>query len=145
VTVGEWRAVGLGAAPVLEAVAMDPQALPTRRARALAALGVVRPTRAGRLARQLASDLTGPVPLRSAAVEAMASLLGPEATGALEPLLRDREPVVRMRSAEALAASGAAGCRVVMAEARTHPPSDPVSRTAARCEAQLRSSPGSDR
>ena len=99
VTVAEWRAVGPDAAPVLEAVAADAQALPTRRARALAALGLVRPTAAGPLVRRLASDVTAPVVLRSAAVEVAAGVLGADAQGVLVPLLGDREAVVRLRSA----------------------------------------------
>ena len=51
VTVAEWRALGPAAAPALEAVARDAGALPTRRARALAALGVVQPTAAAPLVR----------------------------------------------------------------------------------------------
>jgi HEAT repeat protein len=83
--------------------------------------------------------------LRSAAVEAAASVLGADAMGVLVPLLQDREPVVRLRSAQALAASGAAGCGAVKAEARTRPASDPVARTGARCEELLRSRPTPDR
>jgi len=41
VTVAEWRALGSEAGPVLEAVARDAAALPTRRTRALAALGAI--------------------------------------------------------------------------------------------------------
>src|SRR5262249_49023418 len=51
ITVAEWKAVGPEAAPVLEAVARDAGALPTRRARALAALGVLRPSAAAPLVR----------------------------------------------------------------------------------------------
>ena len=141
VTVAEWRALGPDAAPVLEAVAADLRAVPTRRARALAALGVVRPTAAAPLATRLASDVTAPPVLRSAAVEAAASVLGVEARGILVPLLRDRQPLVRLRSAQTLAASGEAGCRAVIAEAARRPASDPVARTAASCEARLRSAP----
>ena len=53
--------------------------------------------------------------------------------GMRSPFLRDREARVRRRSAEALAASGDAGCRVLTNEARTRPVSDPVVRAAAAC------------
>lgn len=138
VTVAEWRALGPDAAPVLEGIARDPSALPTRRARALAALGAVRPAAAGPLIRQLVAEPGAPVVLRCAAVDVAPGVLGSETPGVLVPLLRDREALVRLRSARVLAASGAAGCRAVVAEARSLPTSDPVARTAASCEAQLR-------
>jgi HEAT repeat protein len=139
VTVAEWRAMGSAAAPVVEAVARDPRALPTRRARALAALGVVRPDAAAPLIRELASDATVPPALRSAAVDAAPGVLGAEAPHLLVPLLRDPAPLIRMHSAQALVSTGPAGCRVVVAEARTRSSSDPVARAAGRCDAQLRS------
>lgn len=145
VTVAEWRSLPAEAAPVLEAVARDRTALPTWRARALAALGVVQPAAAAPLVRGLATDVTAPVVLRSAAVDGAPGVLGAEARGVLVPLLRDREAAVRLRSARALAGSGAAGCRAVIVEARSRPVSDPVARTAASCEARLRENPARDR
>lgn len=133
VTVAEWQALGPEAAPVLENVARDARDLPTRRARALAALGVLCPAAAAPLVRQLASDGTAPVPLRTAALEVAPGVLGADAPGFLAPFLRDREARVRRRSAEALAASGVAGCRVLATEAKTRPASDPVVRAAAAC------------
>ena len=144
VTVAEWQALGPGAAPVLEAVARDAGALPTRRARALAALGVVRPAAAAPLVRRLASVATVPTTLRTAAVDVAPGVLGADATGFLAPFLRDREARVRRHSAEALATSGAAGCRVLAAEARTRPASDPVAGAAAACAARG-GSPAPDR
>lgn len=140
VSVAEWRALGPEAAPVLERMARDPAALPTRRARALAALGAVRQSVAGSLIRELAADRSAPDVLRCAAVDAAPSVLGPAATELLAPLLRDLDPVVRLRSAQALAGSGAAGCHAVAAQARTLAASDAIARTAATCEARLRSS-----
>lgn len=145
VTVAEWRALGPEAAPLLDRVARDRAALPTRRARALAALGAVRAAAAGPLIRELAAERTAPPVLRCAAVDAAPTVLGPEASDVLVPLLRDPEAGVRLRSARVLAASGAVGCRAVAARARTLPPSDPLARTAAMCEAQLRPGPPSAR
>jgi len=141
VTVAQWRALGPEAGPLLESVARDPSALPTRRARALAALGAGWPASAGPLIRQLVADGTAPVVLRCAAVDVAASVLGPETPDVLVPLLRDREPLVRLESAKVLASSTAAGCQAVAAQARSLPASDPVARTAASCEAQLRATP----
>ena len=145
VTVAEWRALGSDAAPLLERVARDRAALPTRRARALAALGAVRPAAAGALIRELVAQDTAPVVLRCAAVDAAPGVLGPAAAEVLLPLLGDQEGTLRLRSARVLAASGPGGCRALSTRARTLPTSDPVARTAARCEAQLRASPTSDR
>ena len=138
VTVAEWRALPSDAAQALESVARDRTALPTWRARALAALGVVRPSAAAPLVRQLAADVTAPVVLRSAAVDGAPSVLGATAREVLVPLLRDPASAVRLRSAQALAGSGAAGCHAVAAEARNRPASDPIARTAASCAARLR-------
>ena len=145
VTVAEWRSLSPDAAPVLEAVARDRTALPTWRARALAALGVVRPPAAGPLVRELAADVTAPLILRSAAVDGAANVLGAAAQEVLVPLLRDRDAAVRLRSARALVGSGAGGCRALVAEARSRAASDPVARTAASCAAQLRETPPRDR
>ena len=138
ITVAEWQALGAAAGPALEATARDVRALPTWRARALAALGVVQPAAAAALVRQLASDSGAPALLRSAAVDAAPGVLGPETVGFLTPFLRDTDGVVRQRAAEALATSGAAGCRAVMTEAKARSASDPVAKTAAACAEQLR-------
>jgi HEAT repeat protein len=138
VTVAEWKALGPAAAPALEAAARDATALPSRRARALAALGVVQPAAAAPLVRQLAVDSRVPPLLRSAAVDAAPGVLGAETVGFLTPFLRDTDGVVRQRAAEALAGSGAAGCGAVVSEARTRSPSDPVAKAAAACAEQPR-------
>ena len=141
VSVAEWQALGPAAAPTLETVARDDAALPTRRARALAALGVVQPASAAPLVRRLVSDLTAPPLLRSAAVDAAPGVLGPDAVAFLAPFLRDADAVVRLRAAEALVASGTTGCRVVMSEAKTRATRDPVARTAERCTEQRTGAP----
>jgi len=145
VTVAEWRALGPDAALVLEAVARDLQALPTRRARALAALGVVRPEAAAPLVRQLASDHGALRLLRSAAVDMAPGVLGAGSVDFLTPFLRDPDAVVRQRSAEALAVSGLAGCRAVVAEATSHPGPSQFARTVADCAALLRQGSGTER
>ena len=145
VTVAEWRAVGPEAGPVLETVARDPRALPTRRARALAALGVVRPDAAAPLIRELASDATVAPVLRSAAVDAAPGVLGADAPHLLVPLLRDPAARVRRHSALALVSTGPAGCRVVLTEAMGRPHSDPVAKAAGSCAARLRGGNSPDR
>ena len=145
VTADQWRALGPEAAPLLEGVARDPSALPTRRARALAALGVVQPAAAGPLIRQLVAEGTAPVVLRCAAVDVAPGVLGSGTPDVLVPLLRDPEALVRLRSARVLAASGASGCRAVADAAGSLPGSDPVARTAASCKAQLRATPPAEK
>jgi len=141
VTVEQWRSLGPEAAPVLESVARDARALPTRRARALAGLGLLRPSSAAPLVRQLAADRTAPPVLRSAAVDAAPSVLGAESVSFLAPFLRDGDPAVRRRSAEALAATGETGCRTVLRETQPASANDPLARTRTVCAEQLRTSP----
>lgn len=145
ITVAEWKALGPAAAPALEAAARDVTALPSRRARALAALGVIQPAAAAPLVRQLASDSRAPPLLRSAAVDAAPGVLGAQTVGFLTPFLRDTDGVVRQRAAEALASSGDVGCRAVMAEAKARSASDPVGKTAAACAERLRTGASSAR
>ena len=145
VTAAQWRTLGPDAVPVLESVVRDPSALPTRRARALAALGVVQPAAAGPLIRQLVAEGTAPVVLRCAAVDVAPGVLGPGSADVLVPLLRDPEAPVRLRSARVLAGSGASGCRAVASVAGSLPASDPVARTAASCETQLRATPPAEK
>jgi HEAT repeat protein len=145
VSVEQWRSLGSEAAPVLESIARDGRALPTRRARALAALGVLRPSAARPLVKELASDRTAPPVLRSAAVDAAPSVLGTESVSFLAPFLHDGDAAVRRRSAEALAATGPTGCRVVLKEPQPASASDPLARTRAGCTEQLRTSPSSER
>ncbi len=144
VTVAEWRAVGAAVAPVLEAISLDAVALPTRRARALAALGVVQPEAAVPVVRRLAGDPAAPPLLRSAALDAAPGVLGSGAMAFLVPFLRDPDAVVRQRAAEVLATTGPAGCRAVVAEARAHA-SEALSRTAAACAEQLGDAPPASR
>lgn len=141
VSAAEWQALGPDAAPALESVARDPHALPTWRARALAALGVILPSSAAPLVRQIASDPSVAPVLRAAAVDAAPAVLGREAVAFLAPLLRDGDRAVRRRSAEALAASGVSGCQIVVTEDHAHPGQQPLAAAAARCAERLQRSP----
>ena len=138
VSIERWRALGPEAVPVLASVARDRAALPSRRARALAALGVLRPSEAAPLVRSLAHDRSVPSTVRSAAVDVAPSVLGPETVSFLAPLLQDRDVAVRRRTAEALAGVGVEGCRVLLKATAEAPPSDPLARTRASCAEQLR-------
>jgi hypothetical protein len=97
-----WRALGPQAPVVLEEIARDPSRLPTRRARAVSALGVVGTDRSRELMLALARDEGEPALLRASAVHAAAPTLAtPVET--LRPLLeRAKNPRVRAAAAEAL-------------------------------------------
>src|SRR5262249_43412977 len=79
VSAAQWRALGPEAGPVLASIVTDSTVLPTFRARALAALGVVDPASAGPHVRRLLADASAPLALRSAAVGAAPSVLGEQA------------------------------------------------------------------
>jgi HEAT repeat protein len=132
-----WRALGPQAAPILSAIAQDTAALPTRRAKALAALGVVDAPTAAPLVRGLATDASAPYVVRSTAVRAAPSVLGPkEATALLLPILRGPHSSLRARAGEALATTGTTGCQAVVLEASRRPGEESLQKTAARCQGQ---------
>jgi HEAT repeat protein len=138
ISADRWRALGPQAAPILSSIVQDTAALPTRRAKALAALGVVDASAAAPLVRGLASDASAPYVLRSTAVRAAPSVLGSkDATALLLPVLRGPHPSLRARAGEALASTGSAGCRAVVSEAGRRPDEESLQKSAARCETQL--------
>jgi len=140
-TVGaeQWRALGPDAAPILASVVSDPAALPTFRARALAALGVVDPASAAPHVQRFLADASAPRPLRSAAIGAAPGVLGEQAA---LPLLRSflvgNDRTLSEVSARALSRAGAASCAVLKSEARRRPDRESFARSAAACEARLR-------
>ena len=137
-----WRALGPEAAPILASVVTDATVLPTFRARALAALGVVDPALAAPHVRRLLADPSAPVALRSSAIGAAPSVLGESAAAPLlQPLLSGDDPTLTTVSARSLARAGTAGCAMVRAEARRRPERVNVARSAAACEARLGETP----
>jgi HEAT repeat protein len=136
-----WRALGPQVIPILSAIAQDPHALSTRRAKALAALGVVDASAAAPLVRGLANDDSAPYVVRSSAVRAAPSVLGPDqATELLLPILRGSHPSLRARAGEALVSTGTAGCQAVVKEAKGRPGDEALEQSAARCQARLEQS-----
>ncbi len=101
----QWRALGTAAVPVLEAVAKDPEALPTRRAKAVGALSVLGGTRARRVVLDVARSEEAPFAVRASALDGAGHLL------AAKDLVRELRPVmekaadapVRATAAEILA------------------------------------------
>ena len=138
----QWRALGPDAAPILSALVNDPATLPTFRARALAALGVIDPATAAPHIRRLVADASAPAPLRSAAVGAAPTVLGEQAAlPLLQPLLRGDDETLTTVSARALARAGAASCAALTSESRRRPDREAVARSAAACESRLRAAP----
>jgi HEAT repeat protein len=97
----DWLALGPGAAPLLEAIARDPRALPTRRAQALAALAIVSGPGAAALLGELAAREDEPLAVRLSAVRGLAGVTAAERLlPALRPLLESARDV-RIRAAAA--------------------------------------------
>jgi HEAT repeat protein len=97
----QWRALGPDAAPVLEAIAQDPKKLPTRRARALAALAVVGSPRASRLMITIAQSESEKSVVRMSALRAAGDLLDPAGlVVAVKPVLEGAKDT-RVRAAAA--------------------------------------------
>ena len=138
----QWQALGPDAAPILASVVTDSTRLPTFRARALAALGVVDAALAAPHIRRLLGDASAPAALRSAAVGAAPGVLGEQAAlPLLRPLLVGDDPTLTTVTARSLARAGAAGCAAVTAEARRRPDREAVARSSAACEARFRAGP----
>jgi len=142
VSAAQWRALGKDAAPVLASIVTDSTALPTFRARALAALGVVDAASAAPHVQRLLADGSAPVALRSAAVGAAPGVLGEEAAlPVLRPLLVGDDATLSAVAARSLARAGTGGCAMLRTEARRRPDRESFARSAADCEARLRAAP----
>jgi HEAT repeat protein len=115
----EWRVLGPEGAKALEEIAQDPKKLPTRRARALAALGLVGGPHAPELAIELARRENEPAVVRMSAVRVAGSLLDePGLMATMKPLLETaKNSRVRATAAEVLARRlPAEGCASVRAQ-----------------------------
>ena len=118
--VEQWKELGPRAAEVLEPIASDPQAMPTKRAMAMDGLAAAAPDRAAALAPRLARDEKQPLVLRVAAVHAAASVLPPaKAQAELKPVLQGKHAGLRGEAAEALSRHG--GCAAVKKQAAREP------------------------
>ena len=119
-----WRALGDPGVAALEEIARSKATLPTRRARAVGAAGLIGGARARCLALELARTDPAPV-VRQSAVRALGQLLPPaELSRALTPLLHsDSSLGVRAVAATVLSAKAQGACAAVRAEAEREPPS----------------------
>jgi hypothetical protein len=133
-----WKALGPGAVPVLLAVATSESALPSRRGKALAALGAADAAAAEPLARALLDAPDAPLSLRQVAARTLGAILPPDALrAALAPVLRAApEPDLRATAAETLARHApASSCVEIRDQAASEGPLDRVrfERAAALC------------
>ncbi|HUJ27622.1 MAG TPA: hypothetical protein VLW85_16470 [Myxococcales bacterium] len=114
VSADQWRALGPRAAEVLEPIASDPQALPTRRAQAIDGLAAAAPARAAAIAPRLARDAKQPLVVRVAAVHATGGVSA-NAVAELKPVLQGAHAGLRAEAAEVLSRHG--GCAAVKKQA----------------------------
>jgi HEAT repeat protein len=113
VSAQQWQALGPDAAPVLMEIASTRSHLPSRRARAVEALGMRKDARAADLVNGLATTASEPKSVRMAAVRALPQVARDRAQAALAPLLQDGDLHIRAATAGALATLGTGGCKLV--------------------------------
>lgn len=114
-----WRALGEPGVIALEQIARSHRALPTRRARAVAAAGIIGGARARSLALELLDPASAPSVVRQSAVRVVGRLTAPEELGRLlGPVLRaDPSLGVRGAAAEVLAARAPGQCATIERQA----------------------------
>ena len=116
VSENQWRALGPRAALVLEPIISDPDAMPSRRAKAVGGLIVAAPARAALLVGKLARDEGQPVVVRVAAMHGARSVLpASKLVTELRPVLDDaRDPGLRGVAADVIS-QAKGGCAAVRA------------------------------
>jgi hypothetical protein len=117
---GRWRALGPGAVAALETVVRDPDALPSRRAKAVEALSVLGGARARTLVLETARSEQEPFGVRASALRGASRLLATkDLVKQLRPVMEGADdPTVRATAAEVLARHAArSSCQAVRAQA----------------------------
>ncbi len=120
VTADQWRALGPRAIPLLEEVVSNRDALPSRRAAALAALAALGGARAGVILVEAARSDDEPFAVRAAAIHGASHVLGSRAlVRELRPVLEAaRDPAARAAAAEVLVQRAPrSACAAVRAQA----------------------------
>ena len=116
----QWKALGPRAVPALEAVVQDPEALPSRRAKALDGLSILGGDRARQVVLEKARSEDEPYGVRASALRGAARMLSQEELEQeLKPVLESaRQAPVRATAAEVLARhGGTSACAAVRAQA----------------------------
>ena len=118
ITADEWRALGSRAGEVLEPIATDARAMPSRRAKALEGLVAVAPDRAALLVGKLARDEKEPVVLRVAALRGAGEVLpAAKALSELKPVLRSARSAGMRSAAADVLSRRKSGCAAVRQQA----------------------------
>jgi len=120
ISADRWRALGPRAVAPLEAVLRDPNALPSRRAKAVEALSVVGGARARQLVLETARAEQEPFGVRASALRGAPRVLpAKELARQLRPVMeRAEDPTIRATAAEVLARHAAkSSCAAVRAQA----------------------------
>jgi len=123
ITAARWRSLGPGAAPILEEIAGDDKALPTRRARALEGLVATGAPSASKILVRLAQSQEEPFVVRLAAVRGVGRTLSPSRQlKTLRPVLEGAQDAhLRAVAAEVLA-QHTSGCPAVRAQLEREAP-----------------------
>jgi len=123
ISAARWRSLGPGAAPILEEIAGDDKALPTRRARALEGLVAIGAPNASKLLVRLAQSQEEPFVVRLAAVRGVGRTLSPSRRlKTLRPVLEGAQDAhLRAVAAEVLA-QHTSGCPAVRAQLEREAP-----------------------
>ena len=117
ITADHWRALGAQAGDLLESVATDANAFPSRRAKALQGLIFAAPDRAARLVGPMARDEREPPMVRVVAMNGVAELMPAKALTELKPVMQSaRSAGLRGAAADALARHKET-CQAVRAQA----------------------------
>ncbi len=123
ITSENWRALGPQAAQLLEPIAADAQALPSRRARALEGVIAVAPDRAAQLVGAIARDENAPVVLRVVALRGAGEVLSPaKAMTELKPVLQSAQSAGMRGVAAEVLTRHKEGCRTVREQAGRESP-----------------------
>jgi len=125
VSADRWRALGPRAVTSLEAVVRDPQALPSRRGRALEALSLLGGARAKALLLESARSESEPFNVRASAMRGAARLFSARTlVKELRPVMQGaQDATVRAAAAEVLAEHApSSACQAVAAQAARESP-----------------------
>jgi len=119
----DWRALGSAAVPILEELALDSHALPTRRARAVEGLAAIGAPKSSTLLVKLARGEHEPFIVRLAAVRGVGRVLSPSRQlVVLRPVLESAQELhLRVVAAEVLSRH-ASGCSAVRAQLKSEAP-----------------------
>ncbi len=129
IPVARWKGLGPAAVPVLAGIATAGERMPSKRSRALVALGAADAAEGERVARALVDAADAPPTVRQAAVRTLGHLLDPAGLrAALAPVLRSGpDATLRGVAAETLARHAPAeGCTEVIDQVGLEAPGDRV-------------------